>query len=69
MNKYIISYHNGKKNVSVIRYADSKEEAMQKLCRQHGWDEFITWLGDQDWSDGIFSHNGNGYEFRILEVA
>ena len=72
MKKYIVSYNLGKGNVSQVRYADSKEEAMQKLCKQYGWGEHICWLGKNDWSDGIFTkccgNHDEGFEFRIHEV-
>ena len=68
MKKYIINYNAGKGNVSLVRKAETRERAMQKVCKQYGWDEHITWLGENDWSDGIFSHNGKGCEFRIHEV-
>lgn len=73
MNKYIISYNIGKGSTSQIRYANTREEAMAKLCKQFGWDERITWFGDKDWSDGIFTRPGRNrdyrYEFRIMEVT
>ena len=69
MKKYIISITREKGTVSIVRRAETKEEAMQKICAQYGWNPHITWLGDQDWSDGILSAHGKGYEFRILEVA
>ena len=68
MNKYIVSYNLGKGSTSQIRYANSREEAMVKLCKQFGWDEHITWLSDKDWSDGIFTRGRYGYEFRIMEL-
>ncbi len=72
MNKYFISYNLGKGNVSQVRYANSREEAMANLCKQFGWGDHITWLGDKDWSDGIFTRPGRdrdyGYEFRISEI-
>lgn len=72
MKKFIIHYNLGKGNTSIVRYAESKEEAMQKLCKQFGWGDHIAWLGDKDWSDGIFTkcvgNHNEGFEFRISEV-
>ena len=74
MNKYIISYNIGKGSTSLIRYANTREEAMAKLCKQFGWDERITWFRDyKDWADGIFVRAGYNrdyhYEFRISELS
>lgn len=72
MNKYIIFYNMGKGSTSLVRYANTKEEAMNKLCKQFGWTMGI-WLGPNEWSDGTFvkgtKHGDRGYEFRIHEVT
>lgn len=72
MKKYIISYNLGKGNVSQVRYAESKEEAMNKLCAQYGWDTPVWCFEKNDWSDGIFKkccgNHDEGFEFRISEA-
>ena len=71
MKKFIISYNIGKGNVTQVRYADSKEKAVNSLCAQYGWGEPTWGFGSYDWSDGIFTkvcgNHTEGFEFRITE--